>query len=138
MDESRHRATLGPEDPLFDWDAVDWRTAESEVRRLRQRIFAASQAGDLKKVRSLQKLLLRSRSNVLLSVRRVMEVNAGRKTAGVDGKVVVSHHQKTELADWVRLLREETALTRVAFGSVHGFSLHRSRPMAAVAARMLT
>lgn len=92
----------GPEDPLFGWDAVDWRTAESEVRRLRQRIFAASRAGDLKKVRNLQKLMLRSRSNVLLSVRRVTEINAGRKTAGVDGKVVVSHQQKAQLADWVQ------------------------------------
>jgi RNA-directed DNA polymerase len=41
----------GPED--FDWDAVDWRRAEDEVRRLRQRIFKASRAGDLKRVRSL-------------------------------------------------------------------------------------
>lgn len=92
----------GPEDPFFDWEAVDWRTVEDEVRRLRQRIFAASQAGDLQKVRNLQKLMLRSRSNVLLSVRRVTEGNAGRKTAGVDGKVVVSHQQKVELADWVQ------------------------------------
>ncbi|MEV7043901.1 reverse transcriptase domain-containing protein [Amycolatopsis sp. NPDC051061] len=92
----------GPEDLPFDWDAVEWRTVEDGVRRLRQRIFAASQAGDLKKVRNLQKLMLRSRSNVLLSVRRVTEVNAGRKTAGVDGKVVVAPEQKAELADWVQ------------------------------------
>ena len=32
--------------------------------------------------------MLRSRSNTLVSVRRVTEVNAGRKTAGIDGKVV--------------------------------------------------
>jgi hypothetical protein len=45
----------GPEgDP--DWDSVDWGQAEENVRRLRRRIFAASRAGDLKKVRSLQKL----------------------------------------------------------------------------------
>ena len=37
--------------------------AEREVRRLRQRIFTASKAGDLAKVRSLQKLMLRSRAN---------------------------------------------------------------------------
>ena len=43
-------------DPLDYWDAVDWRQVEEDVRRLRQRIFAASQAGDLKKVRNLQKL----------------------------------------------------------------------------------
>ena len=46
----------GPEGDLLDWDAVDWRQVEEDVRRLRRRIFAASQAGDLKKVRNLQKL----------------------------------------------------------------------------------
>jgi len=46
----------------------------------------ASQAEDFKKVRSLQKLMLRSRANALLSVRRVTQLNAGRMTAGVDGK----------------------------------------------------
>ncbi|MGH4011664.1 MAG: group II intron reverse transcriptase/maturase [Pseudonocardiaceae bacterium] len=92
----------GPEDPSLDWDTVQWRRVEDEARRLRQRIFAASQAGDLKRVRNLQKLMLRSRSNALMSVRRVTEVNAGRKTAGVDGRVVVSPEQKAELADWVQ------------------------------------
>jgi RNA-directed DNA polymerase len=90
----------GPEGGILDWDSVDWGQVEGEVRRLRQRIFAASRAGDLKRVRSLQKLMLRSRSNALAGVRRVTEVNAGRATAGVDGQVVVSAQQKAELADW--------------------------------------
>ncbi len=57
----------GPEDDLLDWDAADWRVHEDNVRRLRQRIFKATQAGDWAKVRSLQKLMLRSRSNTLPS-----------------------------------------------------------------------
>jgi RNA-directed DNA polymerase len=92
----------GPEDEPLDWHAVDWRAVEEDVRRLRQRIFTASQVGDLKRVRSLQKLMLRSRANTLLSVRRVTEVNAGRKTAGVDGKVVLLSSVKAEMADWVQ------------------------------------
>jgi len=92
----------GPEGELLDWDAVDWRTAQDDVRRLRQRIFTASQAGDLKRVRNLQKLMLRSRANTLVSVRRVTELNAGRKTAGVDGKVVQSPEAKVELVDWLQ------------------------------------
>jgi hypothetical protein len=44
------------------------------VRCLRQRIFTATQAGDLVMARYLQKLMLRSRANALLSVRRVTEV----------------------------------------------------------------
>jgi RNA-directed DNA polymerase len=75
----------GPEGDALDWDAVDWRSAEDDVRRLRRRIFKASQEGDLAKVRNLQKLMLRSHANTLVSVRRVTERNAGRKTAGVDG-----------------------------------------------------
>jgi len=92
----------GPEDDLTDWPSIDWRTVEGDVRRLRQRIFTASQAGDLKRVRNLQKLILRSRANTPASVRRVTEVNAGRETAGIDGKIVVGPQDKAELADWVQ------------------------------------
>jgi hypothetical protein len=41
----------GPEGAVSAWDAVDWRQAEDDVRRLRRRIFTASQAGDLRRVR---------------------------------------------------------------------------------------
>jgi RNA-directed DNA polymerase len=92
----------GPEDVPAGWDAVDWRQAEDDVRRLRQRIFTASQAGDLRKVRNLQKLILRSRSAALVSVRRVTEVNAGRKTAGVDGRVVLAGWEKADMAAWLQ------------------------------------
>src|SRR3954454_11137219 len=91
----------GPEDEPLDWDAIQWRHAEENVRRLRQRIFAASRAGDLKRVRNLQKLMLRSRGNALVAVRRVTELNAGRKTAGGDGTVGGSPGQKGELGGWV-------------------------------------
>jgi RNA-directed DNA polymerase len=92
----------GPEDDDSDWYSIDWARVEADVARLRQRIFTASRAGDLKRVRNLQKLMLRSRANALLSVRRVTEVNAGRKTAGIDGKVVVTAPGKVILADRVQ------------------------------------
>jgi RNA-directed DNA polymerase len=97
----------GPEDAPLDWFEIDWDQAEENVRRLRQRIFAAAQAGDLKRVRNLQKLMLRSRSNALASVRRVTEANTGRKTPGIDGKVALLASEKAELADWVQ--RRSTA-----------------------------
>jgi len=46
--------------------------------------------------------MLRSRSNTLLSVRRVTEVNAGRTTAGIDGQVVLRSQDKAELAAWMQ------------------------------------
>jgi RNA-directed DNA polymerase len=83
----------GPEGEILDWDAVDWRQVEEDVR----------QAGDPKKVRNLQKLMLRSRASALLSVRRVTELNAGRTTAGVDGKTVTLSRDKAEWASWAQL-----------------------------------
>lgn len=98
LDAAPTGAVNGPEgSPLFDWQDIDWSVEEGNVRRLRQRIFKASQEGDLKRVRSLQKLMLRSRSNALVSVRRVTQQSTGRQTAGVDGKVVLTPAGRTRL-----------------------------------------
>ena len=88
----------GPEDVVPDWDVVDWRRHEGNVGRLRQRIFTARQEGDLATVRNLQKLMLRSWSNTLVSVRQATQRNAGRKTAGVDGQVALTSQARMELA----------------------------------------
>jgi RNA-directed DNA polymerase len=88
----------GPEGGALDWDAIDWRAQEEAVRRLRQRIFTAVRAKDFAKVRSLQKLMLRSWSNTLVSVRQVTQRNAGRATAGVDGVVALTSHARAALA----------------------------------------
>ena len=95
----------GPEDPPRDvpvqWDKVRWREQEEQVRRLRQRIFKASQEQDWPKVRNLQKLMLRSRANTLVSVRQVTQRNAGRRTAGVDGEVALTSEARTAVAERV-------------------------------------
>jgi RNA-directed DNA polymerase len=89
----------GPEDgPALNWHGIDWAREERNVRRLRQRIFKASQEGDLAKVRNLQKLMLRSRSNTLVSVRRVTQRSIGRKTAGIDGEVILTPEGRARLA----------------------------------------
>jgi RNA-directed DNA polymerase len=90
-------AANGPEG-LPGWDAIDWRHQEEQVQRLQQRIFKAAQAGDLKRVRSLQKLMLRSRAGTLVSVRRVTQRNTGRHTPGVDGQVALTARDRAALA----------------------------------------
>jgi RNA-directed DNA polymerase len=92
----------GPEDGLLDWSQIVWDAAEKHVRRLRQRIFTASRDGDLAKVGNLQKLMLRSHANTLVSVRRVAQLNAGRETAGIDGKMALLPQEKAELVNWVQ------------------------------------
>jgi len=102
LDTATSVVVNGPEDANLGWRQIDWRACEASVRRLRQRIFTASQAGDLNKVRNLQKLMLRSRANTLVSVRRVTERNAGRLTAGVDGEVVLTPEAKLKLANRIQ------------------------------------
>src|SRR6266404_5621748 len=96
----RSGAVNGPEEQTgTDWNAIDWRKADRIVRNLRQRIFRAAQAKDLRRVRSLQKLMLRSYSNILMSVRRVTQVNAGKNTPGVDKVVVKTPAARGALVD---------------------------------------
>src|SRR4051794_9301125 len=94
----------GPERPT-DWDSVDWRRTDRNVRNLRHRIFRATQAGDLRKVSSLQKLMLRNRSNILMAVRRITQVNAGKNTPGVDKLVVKTPAARGRLVDHLSTLQ---------------------------------
>ena len=98
----RARIANGPEDQPRNapsqWDRIDWRAQEEQVRRLRQRIFTASQEQDWPKVRNLQKLMLRSRANTLVSVRQVTQRNAGRRTAGIDGEVALTPEARADVA----------------------------------------
>jgi RNA-directed DNA polymerase len=87
----------GPED-VCEWDAVDWRSCERDVARLRRRIFKAVRDGDWPRVRSLQKMMLRSWSNTLVSVRQVTQRNAGRRTPGIDGEVALDSLARMRLA----------------------------------------
>ncbi len=91
------RQANGPEG-VPDWGAINWQVHEGNVRRLRQRIFKAARDQDWAKVRSLQKMMLRSWSNTLVSVRQVTQRNAGRRTAGVDGQVALTPGARAEMA----------------------------------------
>jgi RNA-directed DNA polymerase len=88
--------------PTTDWNAIDWLKVERSVSNLRRRIFRASKEGDHRKVRSLQKLALRSYANALQSVRRVTQINVGKDTPGVDMLVVKTPKARSELVDQTR------------------------------------
>lgn len=90
--------TNGPKGQT-DWRRVNWRNANRQVRDLRRRIFRATQQGDWRKVASLQKLMLRSYSNRLQAVRRVTQVNQGKRTPGVDKVLVKTPEARGKLVD---------------------------------------
>jgi RNA-directed DNA polymerase len=82
-----------------DWDTINWHKTNRAVHNLRRRIFRATQEGNLKKVRSLQKLMLKSYSNRAVSVRRVTQMNAGKNTPGVDKLVIKTPEARGRMVD---------------------------------------
>jgi len=81
------------------WHAINWRKANRVVKNLRQRIFKATREGRWKTVRNLQRLLMKSLSNIYLAVRRCTQQNQGKKTPGVDGLVVLNPKGRGILVD---------------------------------------
>ena len=82
---------------IDNWHDIDWKVVNREVTKLRYRIFTSCKNRKFKKVRSLQRLMLRSKSNLLLSIRRITSINAGKVTAGVDSMIVLEPKQKLDL-----------------------------------------
>ncbi len=102
MPKTEQQATVG-------WEQTDWRKLERVVFKLQKRIYQASQRGDVKAVRKLQKTLMKSWSARMLAVRRVTQDNRGKKTAGVDGVKSLTSKQRLELVNQLRRVNNRKA-----------------------------
>ena len=80
-----------------DWKALPWKTFQRNVFRLQKRIYQAQIRGDFKRVRGLQRLLLRSYSARNLAVRQVSQDNRGKNTPGVDGVSRLTPKQRMQM-----------------------------------------
>ncbi len=95
------------------WDNINWLKVERYVFKQQKRIYAASRRGDVKQVRKLQKTLMRSWSNKVLSIRRVTQDNRGKKTAGVDGVKALSPKARLKLIGQLKLTGKSRPTRRV-------------------------
>ena len=71
-------------DDADEWNSIDWKKAQREVRRLQVRIAKAVKENRWNKVQALQYLLTHSFYAKLMAVKRVTS-NKRKKTPGVDG-----------------------------------------------------
>jgi RNA-directed DNA polymerase len=95
------------------WGDINWHKVERYVFKLQKRIYAASRCGNVKLVRKLQKTLMMSWSNRVLSVRRVTQENQGKKTAGVDGVKSLSPVARMKLAGQLKLTGNSKPTRRI-------------------------
>jgi RNA-directed DNA polymerase len=85
------------------WRKLPWKKFRKNLFRLQKRVYKAVRVGDMRKARSLQKLILKSQAARFLAIRQVTQLNAGKKTAGVDGKTALKFHERFELETQLRL-----------------------------------
>jgi RNA-directed DNA polymerase len=105
--------------PAYEWNALPWRDIERRAFKLQTRIYRASQRGDNKAVRRLQRLMVTSWSGKCLATRRVTQDNQGKKTAGVDGVRALTPRQRLNLVNDLRLPTRSRPLRRVWIPKPH-------------------
>lgn len=99
--------------PMDEWKDIPWKKIERNVYKLQKRIYRASNRGEVKIVRKLQRLLIRSRSTKLLAVRKVTQDNQGKRTAGVDGVKSLTPEQRLKLAQTLEIGKKANPVRRV-------------------------
>lgn len=100
---SKSEKVMNTAKPMYEWNTLPWDQLEKKVFKLQKRIYQASERGDVKVVRRLQRLLISSRSSKAIAVRKVTQDNQGKKTAGVDGVKSLSPRKSMELVQNLQL-----------------------------------
>lgn len=95
--KDRVQTDIGAKEQLEDWSSIEWKPVLKRVRNLRQRIYRATQNEQWNKVRSLMKLMIRSFSNLLMSVRKVTQTNKGKGTSGIDNQIYLTPKDRVTL-----------------------------------------
>ncbi|PZO20382.1 MAG: RNA-dependent DNA polymerase [Leptolyngbya foveolarum] len=84
------------------WQKLPWKQFRRSLFRLQRRVYKAVRAGDGRKARSLQKLILKSTSARMMAIRQVTQLNTGKRTAGVDGKSSLTFKERFDLSNQLR------------------------------------
>ena len=79
------------------WSDTDWKKTYKYVNKQRFRIFRAESEGDSRKVRDLQRMLVRSPAALKVAIKRVTQTNKGKRTPGVDGYLALSDFERGKL-----------------------------------------
>ncbi len=82
-----------------DWESINLKKTKRHVTNLQRRIYLASKNGDKKKVRDLQRQLVRSYSATVQAVHRVTVINKGKSTPGIDGFKATNNEERGILVD---------------------------------------
>ncbi|PSB29756.1 group II intron reverse transcriptase/maturase [Chlorogloea sp. CCALA 695] len=84
------------------WKNLPWKKFRRELFRLQKRVWKAVNVGDKRKAKYLQKLILKSLAARFMAIRQVTQLNAGKKTAGIDGKASLTFEERFNLSELLK------------------------------------
>ncbi len=85
------------DDELDNWQDVNWKVVNRNVTNLRYKIFTCCRNKKFKKAKRLQRLILKSDSNLLQSIRKVTQQNTGKYTPGMDEMLALKPEDRLDL-----------------------------------------
>nr|YP_009032721.1 ycf13 [Euglenaformis proxima]AGL11987.1 ycf13 [Euglenaformis proxima] len=88
---------------LSDWKVLSWEKSSKNLFRLQARIFRVIFISNYKKALLIQKLLLKSNSIRLLSIREITQLSSYKKFSGVDGKITLTFLERVELSEFLKI-----------------------------------
>jgi group II intron reverse transcriptase/maturase len=105
-----------------EWKELPWKQFQKNLFRLQHRIFKAAKKDDFDSVKRLQSLLLGSKCSKYLAVRQVTQLNAGKKTAGVNGVKSLNPKKRLQLVTDLDSMRnwKHRKLRRVSIPKPNG------------------
>lgn len=120
--KKEHSLTILKSSESFEWKDVNWKKIELRLNIFQNKIYAARKNEDIRKVRKFQRLILNSYDFKKLAVRKVTQLNRGKKTAGVDGIKNLNGKQRVWLVDNLRITGKAHLIRRVMIPKPKGGS----------------
>ena len=96
-----------------NWSEINWQKLEKKLWKLQKRIFRAKKEENVKLVKQLQKLLVKSFAAKTLAVRKITQDNRGKRTAGIDGVKAIPPAQRFQLVERLQISHKAKPLRRI-------------------------
>ena len=90
---------------ITDWKNVNWHKIIKYVSKLQKRIYRAASENNSRDVKNLQRMLVYSKAALLLAIRKVTQINKGKRTPGIDGFRALSDKKRGELFDTLKTMK---------------------------------